>query len=241
MPLGVLITQCLQHDFVAPLAAGQPVPNPLHVGHAEARRLLGEEPDQGPLARFLRWAHDQKPEQLQLVHIRDWHDAKDPSQAAHLARFGYHCLRDSAGAAFVPGIDAARPNVHVVNAVDLNDFNETPLPQVLDELRKRSPDGALRVGVLGVWTDAKVSFLLYDLKTRGAISELCNLLRVHRELLARAARERARPAQPPARRPRGSLARRVCGVAGGRARGGSWAAEADPRRDGAGELHQGAA
>ncbi|MBS2026961.1 MAG: isochorismatase family protein [Deltaproteobacteria bacterium] len=172
MPLGVLITQCLQHDFVAPLAAGQPVPNPLHVGHAEARRLLGEDPDQGPLARFLRWAHEQEPETLQLVHIRDWHDAKDPSQVAHLARFGNHCLRESPGAAFVPGIDAARPNVHVVNAVDLNDFNETPLPQVLAELRKKSPDGALRVGVLGVWTDAKVSFLLYDLKTRGAISEL---------------------------------------------------------------------
>ena len=33
-------------------------------------------------------------------------------------------------------------------------------------------DDPLRVGVVGVWTEAKVSFLLYDLKTRLGIDEL---------------------------------------------------------------------
>lgn len=172
MPLGVLITQCLQHDFVAPLGAHDPVPNPLHVGHAEARRLVGEDPKEGPLAAFLRWAHAQPPEKLQLIHVRDWHDPADPKQQAHLARFGPHCLRETPGAAFVPGIEAARPNAHVVDAVELNDYEETRLAQVLDSLRVKSLDGALRVGVVGVWTDAKVSFLLYDLRTRGQVSEL---------------------------------------------------------------------
>jgi hypothetical protein len=38
---GVLITQCLQNDFVKPLAPYTPLPNLLHVGHDEARRLMG--------------------------------------------------------------------------------------------------------------------------------------------------------------------------------------------------------
>ena len=42
--LGVLITQCLQNDFVKPLAPYTPLPNLLHVGHEEARRLMGDDP-----------------------------------------------------------------------------------------------------------------------------------------------------------------------------------------------------
>ena len=49
--LGVLITQCLQNDFVKPLAPYTPLPNLLHVGHDEARRLMGDDPAEGPVAR----------------------------------------------------------------------------------------------------------------------------------------------------------------------------------------------
>lgn len=42
--MSLLITQCLQKDFVAPLGEGDPLPNLLHVGFEESRRLLGEEP-----------------------------------------------------------------------------------------------------------------------------------------------------------------------------------------------------
>jgi hypothetical protein len=37
----VLITQCLQRDFVDPIGPHDPLPNLLHVGYSEANRLMG--------------------------------------------------------------------------------------------------------------------------------------------------------------------------------------------------------
>ncbi len=173
MPLGVLITQCLQGDFVARLAEDVPVPGPLHIGHREARRLLGDDERSGPLGRFLAWAHAQPPQKLRVIHILDRHDPADIAQAGHLARFGPHCLRGTPGAELVvDGEGAARSGARFVDAIGLDDFESTSLPAELDDARRASPDGRLRVGVIGVWTDAKVTFLLYDLHARGRISSL---------------------------------------------------------------------
>ena len=51
MPTSILFTQCLQHDFVAPVGAHEPLPNKLHVGREEATRLLGYQPSRGSLAQ----------------------------------------------------------------------------------------------------------------------------------------------------------------------------------------------
>jgi nicotinamidase-related amidase len=164
----VLLTQCLQRDFVDPLRPGDPLPNKLHVGAEEARRLLGDDPAHSPLAQLLAWAREAPG--LDVVHIRDWHDPDDAAQRVHLATFGPHCVRDTPGARFVieapPG---ARE--HIVDAIGLNDYADTRLPEVLAALAATGP---LRIGVIGVWTEAKVSYLLYDLATRlpaGALAD----------------------------------------------------------------------
>jgi len=172
MPLGVLITQCLQRDFVDVLAPHEAVPGPLHVGHREARRLLGEDPANGPVATFMRWAHSQPEDRLRILHIRDHHDANDPLQRAHLERFGLHCVKGTPGARFVGGIEEMLDRAHLIDALTLNDFEGTTLVSELEAARRASPDGKLRVGVVGVWTDAKVSFLLYDLRERAKIESL---------------------------------------------------------------------
>ena len=87
-------------DFVAPIGRYDPLPNLLHIGFEEARRLMGDSPDEGPMARVMRWAYGRPDEDLKLVHIRDWHDASDPAQRDHLAQFGVHCLKDTPGAGF---------------------------------------------------------------------------------------------------------------------------------------------
>ena len=89
----VLITQCLQRDFIDPIGPHDPVPNLLHVGHREATRLLGPQPSAGPLAQLINWARGLAPEAIDLVHIRDWHDPGDPAQREHLQRFGAHCIK----------------------------------------------------------------------------------------------------------------------------------------------------
>ncbi len=175
MPTTVLITQCLQRDFIEPVASHDALPNALHVGRSEAVRLMGHEPQAGPVAQIMFWARNQPDDQIEVVHIRDWHDNTDPRQLEHLDMFGHHCIADSEGAALVLELDdevAERDNEHLVNCIGLNDFEDTTLATVLNRIRKNSEDGQIRVGVIGVWTEAKVSFLLYDLKTRGHVDEI---------------------------------------------------------------------
>lgn len=157
----LLITQCLQNDFVQPIGRYDPVPNKLHVGHSEARRLLGEDPAHGPVARLMRWAHEMPATALQLVHIRDWHDADDPAQQAHFATFGQHCVRGSEGARFA-FVDSHPERAAIVDSIALNDFAGTDLAATLAPFAGQP----VRVGVVGVWTEAKVSFLAYELATR---------------------------------------------------------------------------
>ena len=172
MGRSILITQCMQRDFVAPIAAHEPHPNALHVGRDEATRLLGPDPSRGPFAQLVHWARSAASDTLHVIHIRDWHDADDPRQRAHLDRFGEHCIRNTPGAALVLDVDAevtTRPNEHFVNSLTLNDFQDTTLGSLMDQLTAETP---VRVGVVGVWTEAKVSFLLYELATRCGIENL---------------------------------------------------------------------
>jgi protein-tyrosine phosphatase/nicotinamidase-related amidase/aminoglycoside phosphotransferase (APT) family kinase protein len=171
----VLITQCLQRDFVDPIGPHDPLPNLLHVGHAESTRLLGPNPAEGPLAQLIQWARAQPAESLDIVHVRDWHDAEDPAQREHLQRFGQHCIGGSPGARLVLGIDdhiSTSANEQIVDSRTLNDLHGTELVARLEAIRRAHGDEPIRVGVVGVWTEAKVSFLLYELKTRLGIDEL---------------------------------------------------------------------
>ena len=171
----VLITQCLQRDFVDPIGSSDPLPNLLHVGYSEAMRLLGPDPSVGPLAQLIDWVHGLSSDEIDLIHIRDWHDPDDPAQREHLRRFGAHCLQGSAGARLVLGMDeqaSAADNAQIVDSITLSDFQGTDLVAKLERIRETHRGESLRVGVIGVWTEAKVSFLLYDLKTRLGIDEL---------------------------------------------------------------------
>ena len=166
----ILITDCLQYDFVGRLGRFESLPNPLHVGYQESLRLLGEDPAQGPVARVIAWAHRQPDEALKVVHVRDWHEPDDPAQRAHLEQFGAHCLRDSQGARFVFDTEEARAGkrIEVVSTTTLSDFVGAGLGGIL----ARYADQPIRVGLMGVWTEAKITFLAYDIRTRHPQFEL---------------------------------------------------------------------
>ena len=143
----VLITQCLQRDFVDPIGPHDPLPNLLHVGHREATRLLGPEPSAGPLAQLIDWAHGLAPDAIDLIHIRDWHDPGDPAQREHLQRFGAHCIKGSNGARLVLGMDeraGAASNEVIVDSLALNDLEGTDLVQQLERIRQAHGGAPLR-------------------------------------------------------------------------------------------------
>ena len=183
----ILITQCLQNDFVRLLDKFDPLPNYLHVGYEEAKRLNGERAEEGPVSQIMRWAYEQNEERLQIIHIRDWHDKDDAEQAAHLSQFGMHCLKDSEGADFIFSKQVKPGRQHaIVNASGLNDFYKTDLADHLSATLAAPDPGAskrhdvampaadrmsalpvaVRVGLIGVWTEAKITYLAYELVTR---------------------------------------------------------------------------
>lgn len=163
MPTSLLITQCLQNDFVKPIGRFDAIPNQLHVGHGEALRLLGATPAEGPIERMMQWAYAQPDELVRVIHIRDWHDPDAPDQRSHLAQFGEHCIRDSEGARFAfTEPDRHGKDIAIIDSITLNDFEGTRL----GELLARHHDGGARVGLTGVWTEAKILFLAYELRTR---------------------------------------------------------------------------
>jgi protein-tyrosine phosphatase/nicotinamidase-related amidase len=169
MTTSLLITQCLQNDFVKPIGRFEPIPNQLHVGHAEALRLLGENPSEGPVERVMQWAYAQPDELVRVVHVRDWHDKDAPAQRSHLAQFGEHCIRDSEGARFAfTEPDRHGKDIALINSVTLNDFEDTGLHEILAAYQ----DGGCRVGLTGVWTEAKILFLAYEIRTRFAELEI---------------------------------------------------------------------
>jgi len=158
----ILITQCLQRDFVKPLGRYDPLPNHLHVGYEESRRLMGENPEDGLVELTMDWAYRQPEDVLAIIHIRDWHDPADPFQKEHFRQFGEHCVAGSEGAQFVFTPDDPDRPVHVIDSPGLNDFVGTELADVIDSYAAQ----AKRVGLMGVWTEAKIMFLAYDIRTR---------------------------------------------------------------------------
>jgi protein-tyrosine phosphatase/nicotinamidase-related amidase len=163
MTPSILLTQCMQNDFVKPVGRYEPLPNRLHVGYSEALRLMGANPTEGPVARVMRWAHERPDEELRLIHVRDWHDPQEKAVQDHFHVFGQHCVQATAGAEFAfPSAEDCGRDDALIDSLTLNDFQGTGLAEALAPHANQ----ACRVGIVGVWTEAKVSFLAYELVTR---------------------------------------------------------------------------
>jgi nicotinamidase-related amidase len=172
-PRSLLFCQCLQNDFIAPLREGEAPPNKLHVGWEEAARIVGRDPANGPLVRAVSACA--RAENVRMVYIRDWHDADDPRQRPELEFFGNHCLVGSDGAKFIDVLEAYsrdRRRAAIVDATGINDFEDTPLAEIIDAQLEDADRFTIPVGVIGVWTNVKVQYLLYDLKTRARLHNL---------------------------------------------------------------------
>jgi len=185
----VLFCQCLQNDFLAPPPQGAGAdwtpPNKLHVGREEAVRLVGDNPHSGPLVRAVSACA--RAENVRIVHIRDWHDPLDPRQRPEMEFFGEHCLMGTWGARFIDAIEAYsrdRRRAAVVDAGGINDLHDTPILGMLDTLARPLAGGdadwraTVPVGVIGVWTNVKIHYLLYDLKTRAGLHNLATCSRL---------------------------------------------------------------
>jgi len=155
----ILITVCLQNDFVKPIGKYEDLPNLLHVGFEESTRLMGINANEGPIALFMNWANSISLDNFEIIHIRDLHDSDDLNQKTHLLQFGNHCLIDSEGAEFVFPYSG---NGTIINSVGLNDFINDILEKHLANLKNEE----IRIGIIGVWTEAKVFFLAYDILSR---------------------------------------------------------------------------
>ena len=162
MANSILFTQCLQNDYVKPIGKYDTLPNLNHIGYEESKRLMGLNPAEGPVNYMMKWAYDQPDEELEIIHLRDWHDADDPDQKTHLETIGMHCIAGSEGSKFAFYLDSYPRIATILESRLLNDFIDTELEDILKPFENEK----IRVGIMGVWTEAKVSFLAYDLASR---------------------------------------------------------------------------
>ncbi|MCY3411131.1 MAG: isochorismatase family protein [Candidatus Heimdallarchaeota archaeon] len=161
MDHAILITQSMQNDFVKPLGRYDKIPNQLHIGYEESLRLFGSDPSEGPVGLFMQWANAQDVDNLSIIHIRDWHSVDDGEQKDHLDLFNHHCIADTEGAEFAIPLPGDR-EVIIIDSPSLNDFIDNRLTELLDTYKNQK----VHVGIMGVWTDAKVSYLAYEIVTR---------------------------------------------------------------------------
>ncbi len=158
----ILITQCLQNDFIKPVEIHEPLPNLLHVGFDESKRLLGEVPEEGLLFQLMNWAYKNETSNFQIINIRDWHNPSDLFQKRHLEIFGQHCIQNTKGAEFVFEKLRDSNKEIIIDSIGLNDFIESNLAPILDSYKGQE----IKIGLIGVWTEAKITFLAYELATR---------------------------------------------------------------------------
>lgn len=162
MANSILFTQCLQNDYVKPIGKYESLPNLNHIGYEESKRLMGINPAEGPVNYMMKWAYDQPEEELEIIHLRDWHDADDPDQKTHLDTIGSHCISGTEGSKFAFYLDSYPRMATILESRLLNDFIDTELSDILKPFEQKK----VKVGIMGVWTEAKVSFLAYDLASR---------------------------------------------------------------------------
>ncbi len=164
----ILFTQCLQNDFVKPIPPEAPLPNHLHIGYSEAKRLVQSESRLGNVFLFLDNYYGERTGDHHAIHIRDWHSDKDELQFDHLEYFGTHCIAGTEGAEFVAQLSRHNPQSagdDVIDSTTLNDFVNTDLQKKIESRGIRSSD-PWHAAIIGVWTDVKVQYLAYDLVSR---------------------------------------------------------------------------
>lgn len=158
----ILFTQCLQNDYCKPIGKYDPIPNLVHIGYEESVRLMGLNPKEGPVSNIMKWAYEQSDEELEIIHLRDWHDPEDENQSEHLELYGDHCIQYSDGSRFAFHLNNYPRLATIIESLQLNDFVNTELEEILEPYKNEK----IRIGLMGVMTEGKISFLAYDLKTR---------------------------------------------------------------------------
>ena len=158
----ILFTQCLQNDYCKPIGKYDPIPNLVHIGYEESVRLMGLNPSEGPVSNIMRWAYAQSDEDMEIIHLRDWHDPEDGDQKEHLDLYGDHCIQYTDGSRFAFHLDKYPRLATIIESLQLNDFVNTELEEILEPFKNEK----IRIGLMGVMTEGKISFLAYDLKTR---------------------------------------------------------------------------
>jgi hypothetical protein len=162
--LSIIITCFIQNDFIGfDEEIREDLSSLLYIGKNESQRLLGTDPNSGPLMQFMKWARSQPDQDLLILHIRGWNDINDDI----VKRLGSFTLKNTEGAKLVANLDDDIPNRHneqYINASSLNAFINTNLEQILKDCVLKHKD--LRIGVVGLWTDTSIHYLLYELFTR---------------------------------------------------------------------------
>lgn len=142
----LLVTECLQEDFLRPLGPGEAPETRIHPGRAAALRLMAELP--AVLGAFA--AAQRRSGRHAAVHVRDFHLPGNEKDAEHFAAFGPHAIAGTPGVELVEAVREAldAPGTRVIELEPLF-VEEGTLARAAAAALGRPPGEGARAAVVG--------------------------------------------------------------------------------------------
>ncbi len=172
----ILFAECLQRDFMA-LAIEQP--SAYYVGAEASLRLLGADPECGPMAEMLTaYADALKPSgRHSLVHVIDIHyETESAYVKQHFAELLPHCVAGTPGACVLP---AARKTWHLPNTfhAELESLVGDQVGQTVRQALCGSSDPTrAKLGFIGAANDFNIGYHISVAAKLGARIAVCEAL-----------------------------------------------------------------
>lgn len=172
----ILFAECLQNDF---MALEIEAPSAYYVGAEASLKLLGADPEKGPLARMLTaYAAALKPSgRHSLVHVIDIHyETESAYVREHFSEFHPHCVAGTPGARVLP---AARKTWHLPNTfhAELESLVGEQIGQTVQQALCGSDDPArAKLGFIGAANDFNIGYHIGVAAQLGARIAVCEEL-----------------------------------------------------------------
>ena len=155
-----------QNDFIKRIGSEEAPPNELHVGHEASIKLRGQKGSPDPFVETVARCFDDSKTNSDKLHVildEDWH----PKHCDEFHVWGEHCRRGTEGAKLPEELEQYRfhPRCHSIRANSINISTDHRYKKTIEKAIDNTKPNRIRAGIIGVYTNIKVEYLIIALNT----------------------------------------------------------------------------
>jgi len=155
-----------QNDFIKRIGSEETPPNELHVGHEASIKLRGQGGSLDPFVEMVARCFDDSitgTDKLRVILDEDWH----PKHCNEFDVWGKHCEKGTDGAKLPEELEQYRfhPRCHSIRANSINISTDHRFEKTIEEAIGNTKPNRIRAGIIGVYTEIKVEYLIIALNT----------------------------------------------------------------------------